>query len=48
MRLSYLEIYTSGEQDQDTPWTFRKIHIKYRMGGKNFTEKAVSQAIQLS
>lgn len=48
MPLSYLEISTSGEQDQDPPWTFRKIHIHYRVGGKNLTEKAVAQAIQLS
>ena len=48
MPLSYLEINTRGEQDQDPPWTFRKIHINYRVGGKNLTEKAVAQAIQLS
>jgi putative redox protein len=48
MPLSYLEINATGEQDQDPPWTFRKIHINYRVGGKNLTEKAVVQAIQLS
>jgi putative redox protein len=48
MPLSYLEISVSGEQDQDPPWTFRKIHIFYRIDGKNLTEKAVSQAIHLS
>ena len=48
MPLTHLEISVSGEQDQDPPWTFRKIHIHYRIGGKNLTEKAVSQAIQLS
>jgi putative redox protein len=48
MPLTYLEISASGEQDQTPPWTFRKIHIHYRIGGKNLTEKAVSQAIQLS
>jgi len=48
MPLTHLEISVSAEQDQDPPWTFRKIHIKYRIGGKNLTEKAVSQAIQLS
>lgn len=46
--LTHLEISVSAEQDQDPPWTFRKIHIHYRIGGKNLTEKAVSQAIQLS
>jgi putative redox protein len=48
MPLTHLEISVSGEQDQEPPWTFRQIHIHYRIGGKNLTEKAVSQAIQLS
>jgi len=46
--LSSLEITTSGEQDQDPPWTFRKIHLHYKVSGKNLTEKAVAQAIELS
>lgn len=46
--LTYLEISATGEQDQDPPWTFRKIHVHYRLGGKNLTEKSVTQAIQLS
>ena len=48
MALTYLEISSSGEQDQDPPWTFRKIHLHFKIGGKNLTEKAVAQAIQLS
>jgi putative redox protein len=48
MPLSSLEISSSGEQDQDPPWTFRKIHLHYKVSGKNLTEKAVEQAIQLS
>jgi putative redox protein len=48
MGLTYLEISSSGEQDQDPPWTFRKIHMHYKIGGKDLTEKAVAQAIQLS
>jgi putative redox protein len=46
--LDHLEIQCSGEQDQDPPWTFRRIHLRYIVGGKNLTEKAVAQAIQLS
>jgi putative redox protein len=46
MPLSSLEISSSG--DQDPPWTFRKIHLHYKVSGKNLTEKAVEQAIQLS
>jgi len=48
MFLSMLEISSSGEQDQDPPWTFRKIHLHYKVSGKDLTEKAVAQAIQLS
>ena len=48
MPLTLLEISASGEQDQDPPWTFRKIHLHYTISGKNLTEKAVEQAIQLS
>ena len=48
MELTHLEISTTGEQDQDPPWTFRKIHLHYKLWGKNLTENAVAQAIQLS
>lgn len=48
MPLTYLEISSSGEQDPEPPWTFRKIHLHFKIGGKNLTEKAVAQAIQLS
>ena len=48
MPLSLLEISSSAEQDQDPPWTFRKIQLHYKIAGKNLTEKAVAQAIQLS
>ena len=48
MPLSSLEITTSSEQDADPPWTFRKIHMKFRVGGDGLTDKAVQQAIELS
>jgi len=34
--------------DEDPPWTLRKIHLRFIVGGKNLTEKAVAQATQLS
>jgi putative redox protein len=46
--LASLEIITSGEQDADPPWAFRKIHIKFRLAGAGLTGKAVEQAIRLS
>lgn len=48
MELTRLEITANGEQDQDPPWTFRKIHLCYKLSGKDLTEKAVAQAIELS
>ena len=48
MLLSFLEISSTGEQDSDPPWTFRNIHLKFKIGGKGLTDKAVAQAIQLS
>ena len=48
MPLDSMEIITTGEQDADPPWTFRKIHLKYRLSGASLTDKAVEQALQLS
>jgi putative redox protein len=48
MPLSFMEISSSGEQEAEAPWTFRKIHLHFKVSGANLTEKAVSQAIQLS
>jgi putative redox protein len=46
--LESLEISASAEQEADPPWTFRKIHLTYRLKGEGLTEKNVEQAIQLS
>lgn len=46
--LTSLEIQASAEQDNDPPWTFRRIHLKYILTGENLTEKFVAQAIELS
>ncbi len=48
MQLRLLEIHASGEQDQGPPWTFRKIHLHFKVSGTNLTEKAVAQAIELA
>jgi putative redox protein len=48
IQLNSLEIQVSGEQDTEPPWTFRKIHIHYKIQGAELTDKAVEQAIQLS
>lgn len=46
--LSSLEIEVSGEQDADPPWTFRKVHIHYKLKGSGLVENSVKQAISLS
>ena len=48
MPINSMEITTTGEQDADPPWTFRKIHLKCRMSGAGLTERAVERAVQLA
>jgi putative redox protein len=48
LELTKLQVQTQAEQDADPPWTFRKIHLKYILAGKDITAKDVEQAIQLS
>ena len=46
--LTHYEVQVSAEQDEDPPWTFRKIHLKYILAGKDINEKDVQKAIELS
>jgi putative redox protein len=46
--LESLEISATAEQDQDPPWTFRKIHLLYKVKGVGLTQKSLEQAIHLS
>ena len=46
--LSHLEVQVTAEQDADPPWTFRKIHMLFRIKGEGLTEKNIKQAIALS
>lgn len=46
--LSHLEVEVTAEQDADPPWTFRKIHMQFRLKGEGLTEKDVQRAIDLS
>ena len=48
LHLTYLEVQVSAEQDQEPPWTFRKIHSHFVLRGSDLTEKAVEQAIHLA
>ena len=46
--LSRLEIIADGEHADEAPFPFLTIHLTYRLAGKDLTEKAVAQAIELS
>lgn len=47
-RLVGLEIEIAGEQEPDPPWTYRKIHLTYRLRGRGLKEKAVRDVVELS
>jgi putative redox protein len=47
-KLIGLEVTVTGEQDEDPPWTYRKIHLHYELHGEGLREKAVQDAIELS
>jgi len=46
--LSKLEIIVEGNQQEESPYPYRSIHVTYRVSGEDITEKAIAQAIQLS
>jgi len=46
--LTLLKVVATGEQDEKPPWAYRQIHLKFIVSGKELTDKAVSQAIELS
>jgi putative redox protein len=46
--LTGLEVVVTGEQEEDPPWPYRKIHVHYILRGKGLREKAVQDAIALS
>lgn len=46
--LTLLEVIATGEQDENPPWAYHHIHLKFIVRGENLTEKAITQAIDLS
>jgi putative redox protein len=48
LNLQKLDVEVSPVQENDPPWTFREIHLTFRLKGGDLTEKAVEQAIKLS
>ena len=47
-KLTGLEVRADGEQDPNPPWTYRKIHLHYKLTGKSIRAKDVEQTIKLS
>jgi len=47
-RLTGLEVTITGEQEPNPPWTYRQIHLHYKVQGKELREKAVQDAIKIS
>jgi putative redox protein len=46
--LALLEVIATGEQDEEPPWAYHHIHLKFIVKGEKLTENAISQAIDLS
>ena len=46
--VSSLEIKLSADQDDEPPWTFRDITIKFIIAGENISSEDVQKAIELS
>ena len=47
-KLTGLEVTVTGEQDEDAPWAFRRLHMQFTVRGQGLKEKAVRDAIDLS
>jgi putative redox protein len=47
-KLTGFEVAVTGEQDEDPPWTYRRVHLRCTLRGKGLREKAVQDAIALS
>jgi putative redox protein len=47
-KLEDLEIVVSGERVSEPPKVYSKVHVEYRLKGKDLQEKAVQRATQLS
>ncbi len=48
IKMTLLEIKANGEQDQDPPWTYRKIQLHYRVAAQGLTDSVLEHIIDLS
>jgi putative redox protein len=47
-KLEDLEIVVSGKRVSEPPKVYSRVHVEYRLKGKDLREKAVQRATQLS
>lgn len=46
--LQQLKVTAESTQDDDPPWRFRKIHIRYQAVGRGIDREKLGRAIQIS
>lgn len=46
--LTQLKVSAEAEQDENPPWKFKRIHIRYQAIGRGLDPEKVKKAIQLS
>ncbi len=47
-QVSSFRVWAEGEQDDEPPWRFRTIHLRYILRGKSLSDNFVKRAIELS
>lgn len=47
-QVTHLEITAVSQRDDEPPWRFRKIHVRYRLAGRDLSEDKIRRAIELS
>jgi putative redox protein len=47
-QITGIQVTAQSTQDDDPPWRFRKIRIRYQISGRGLDEEAVKRAIALS
>jgi putative redox protein len=43
-----VQVTAESVREDEAPWRFRKIHIRYTFTGRELNEKAIQQAIELT
>jgi putative redox protein len=46
--MTRFQVWAEGEQDDEPPWRFRKIRLRYKLCGRNLNESMLKRAIELA